>query len=244
MTLIRARKLAINIGGHRLLDNINLEIRLGDIVALLGPNGSGKTTLLRTLIGAMQPSSGSVIHDSNLAIGYVPQRLHVDETLPMTVDRFLQLPVRRQRGDLIAALERAGVPSVGSQQLRSLSGGQFQRVLLARALLEKPDLLLLDEASQGLDHAGTRSFYRQIERIQQELGCGIVIVSHDLKLVMGSANRVICLNGTICCEGCPEEVAAMAEYRSLFGLDEPEQEPARAPVYPIDARPREVLNAR
>lgn len=243
-TLISTRRLAINVGGHRLLNDINLEIRRGDIVALLGPNGSGKTTLLRALIGAIQPSEGSVILDSNLTIGYVPQRLHVDETLPMTVNRFLQLPVRRHRNDLTGALERAGVPRVGKQQLRSLSGGQFQRVLLARALLEKPDLLLLDEASQGLDHAGTRDFYRQIERIQQELGCGIVIVSHDLKLVLQSANRAICLNGSICCQGCPDEVAVMPEYRSLFGLDEPSEEPERAPVYPIASPHREMLHAR
>lgn len=122
-TLISTRRLAINVGGHRLLNDINLEIRRGDIVALLGPNGSGKTTLLRALIGAIQPSEGSVILDSNLTIGYVPQRLHVDETLPMTVNRFLQLPVRRHRNDLTGALERAGVPRVGKQQLRSLSGG-------------------------------------------------------------------------------------------------------------------------
>lgn len=178
------------------------------------------------------------------AAGNAPQRLHVDETLPMTVNRFLQLPVRRRRSDLVAALERAGVPAVGSQQLRSLSGGQFQRVLLARALLEKPDLLLLDEASQGLDHPGTGGFYRQIEQIQRELGCAIVMVSHDLKLVMQCANRVICLNGAICCEGRPDEVVVMPEYRTLFGLDEPEEQPDLAPVYPIAVGQREAINAR
>ncbi|MFL1407205.1 metal ABC transporter ATP-binding protein [Marinobacter sp. M1N3S26] len=244
MTLITTRNMAIGFGGPALLRDIDLDIRRGEILALLGPNGSGKTTLLRTLIGALPPSAGVISRRDGLVVSYVPQRLHIDETMPMTVHRFLRLPVRHHRRDLERALERAGVPALGARQLGELSGGQFQRVLLARAILEKPDLLLLDEASQGLDYGGTRDFYRQIEWIRQEMDCTIVLVSHELKLVMQSASRVICLNRTIVCQGAPEEVAAMPEYRSLFGIDEPQEPAARAPVYPITPEYKEALNAR
>ncbi|MBB5320970.1 metal ABC transporter ATP-binding protein [Marinobacter oulmenensis] len=240
MALIAARNLTIGFAGQPLLEQVNLDIRRGEILALLGPNGSGKTSLLRTLIGALPPSSGCISRQSGLVTGYVPQRLHIDETLPMTVNRFLQLPNRHPREKLQQALDQAGAPALGARQLSTLSGGQFQRVLLARAILEKPDLLLLDEASQGLDYAGIRQFYRQLEQIQQALDCAIVIVSHDLNLVMQSATRVACLSGTIVCQGSPDTVAGMAEYQSLFGLDSPSGHPATAGVYPIHPNCREA----
>jgi len=218
--LIQARNLSVQIGKTSILKNIGLQVDRGQIVTVIGPNGSGKSTLLKTIIGALKPSDGQIIRAPGLSIGYVPQRLHIDETLPMTVQRFLQLPNRASMDAIRDTMAQAGVPDLLRQQLMSLSGGQLQRVLLARALLEKPDLLLLDEPTQGLDRRGTADFYRQIEQIRQSLNCGVIMVSHDLQVVMRRSEWVICLNGHVCCEGKPELVSSTAEYRALFGFDE------------------------
>lgn len=218
--LIHTRGLSVHLGKRLILENINMGVERGEIVTIIGPNGSGKSTLLRTLIGAIKPSSGQVLTTPNLRIGYVPQRLEIDETLPMSVRRFLSLPRKPTNDDLQSALSQAGVTGLDKQQVMSLSGGQFQRVLLARALLEKPDLLLLDEASQGLDHRGLAGFYRQIESVRQELGCAVIMVSHELHVVMRRTDRVICLNGYVCCEGKPDVVSNSPEYLSLFGFND------------------------
>ena len=217
MSLVRTEGLAVRIGKTRILDHVDFAIERGEIVTIVGPNGSGKSTLLRALIGAVTPSEGRVLRAPGLRIGYVPQKLHIDPTLPMTVGRFLNLPRRHPKAAVRAALERAGLPDLAGRQMADLSGGQFQRVLLARALMEKPDLLLLDEATQGLDQPGSAAFYRRIEEVRQELGCAILMVSHELHVVMSASDRVICLNGHVCCEGKPEAVAQAEEYRALFG---------------------------
>ncbi|MEL7100145.1 MAG: metal ABC transporter ATP-binding protein, partial [Pseudomonadota bacterium] len=165
------------------LRDIDLTIRPGEIVTVVGPNGSGKSTLLKGLIGALQPVHGSIKRRDDLRIGYVPQLLSLDGTLPMTVNRFLSLPVRIGAAERAAALREAGVPDKGDAQLRTLSGGQFQRVLLARALLNRPNLLILDEPTQGLDQSGAADFYKRIERLRDDLGCAVLMVSHDLHVV-------------------------------------------------------------
>lgn len=218
--LLHTRSLSVRLGQRMVLENIDFTLERGEIVTVIGPNGSGKSTLLRTLIGAVSPLSGEVTKTPGLTIGYVPQRLHIDETLPMTVRRFMSLPKPPRASELAGALSQAGIAGLEDQQVMSLSGGQFQRVLLARALLEKPDLLLLDEATQGLDHRGSAAFYRQIESIREQLGCAIILVSHELHVVMRRTDRVVCLNGHVCCEGKPEAVSASPEYQSLFGLDD------------------------
>jgi len=217
MSLITAKDLRVTYGGQRVLDGVSLSLEAGEIVTIVGPNGSGKSTLLRALIGAIKPQSGSVLRPADLRIGYVPQRLEIDPTMPMTVNRFLNLPKRAAKGAAVKALETAGVPDVGLQQMTQLSGGQFQRVLLARAILGDPQLLVLDEATQGLDQPGSASFYRQIEAVRQALGCAVLMVSHELHVVMSASDRVICLNGHVCCEGTPEVVSAAPAYRELFG---------------------------
>ncbi len=215
--VVSVSDLSVYLDGRLILEDVNVEISAGEIVTVVGPNGSGKSTFLRTLIGATPLASGTVVRPPKLRVGYVPQKLALDAALPMTVQRFLGLPKRIGETDAINALELAGVPDLRHRQMTDLSGGQFQRVLLARALLERPQLLLLDEATQGLDQPGAAAFYQLIEQVRQELGCAIVMVSHDLHVVMAASDRVLCLNGHICCEGSPQMVADAPEYRALFG---------------------------
>ena len=217
MSLIRTEGLGVQIGGTRILEHVDFAIERGEIVTIVGPNGSGKSTLLRAIIGAVRPTEGRVGRAPGLKIGYVPQKLHIDPTLPMTVGRFLNLPQRHPRAAIRSALERAGLPDLAGRQMTNLSGGQFQRVLLARALMNTPDLLILDEATQGLDQPGSAAFYQRIEEVRQSMGCAVLMVSHDLHVVMSASDRVICLNRHICCEGQPEHVAQAEEYRALFG---------------------------
>ena len=217
MSLIQVEDLTVRYGASTALSGVSLHVEPGEIVTIVGPNGSGKTSLLRAIIGAVKPAKGRVIHGSGVKIGYVPQNLHIDETLPITVSRFLKLPSYVAVADISYALTQAGVPDLAKAQLSQLSGGQFQRVLLARALIGKPDLLLLDEATQGLDQRGSASFYQQIETVRQNTGCAILMISHELHVVMSASDRVICLNGHVCCEGTPAVVASAPEYRALFG---------------------------
>jgi len=217
MSLIAAENVCVSYGANPVLREVSLAIEPGEIVTVVGPNGSGKTTLLRVLIGATSPSSGRITRKAGLRIGYVPQKLHIDPTLPITVDRFLRLPGGIARSACAAALEHAGVPNLSHRQMSALSGGQFQRVLLARALINAPDLLLLDEATQGLDQPGSAAFYQQIEEVRRKTGCAILMISHELHVVMAASDRVICLNGHVCCQGTPETVSAAPEYRALFG---------------------------
>jgi zinc transport system ATP-binding protein len=215
--LVEAQGLGFARGGERILWDVDFRIRPGEIVTIVGPNGSGKTTLLRLLIGAEAPDRGHVRRRSGLRIGYVPQRMAIDYTMPMTVGRFLALS-RARSDEAEAALERVGIGGLGGRQMRALSGGQFQRVLLAQALLRRPDLLVLDEAAQGLDQPGVARFYRLVEELRAELGCAVLMVGHDLHVVMAASDRVVCLNGHVCCEGPPLVVSAAPEYRALFGF--------------------------
>jgi zinc transport system ATP-binding protein len=217
MSLIDARNITFGHGASPVLQNVSLALDPGEIVTIVGPNGSGKSTLLRVLIGALKVQKGTVARKAGLKIGYVPQKLHIDPTLPITVRRFLNLPKAVSKAEATEALAAAGVAGVADQQMSALSGGQFQRVLLARAILSKPDVLILDEATQGLDQPGSAAFYRQIDAVRHTLGCAVLMVSHELHVVMSASDRVICLNGHICCEGTPEVVSAAPAYRELFG---------------------------
>ncbi|MEM7499058.1 MAG: metal ABC transporter ATP-binding protein [Pseudomonadota bacterium] len=221
--LIEARDLDVRLGGRTVLSDVSLAIAPGEIVTLVGPNGSGKSTLLRALLGAVPVGAGRVRRKRGLRIGYVPQRLHVDASMPLTVRRFLDLP--EQRGATAAAealaavgLEASGPHGIADRPLAALSGGQFQRALLARAMLGRPELLMLDEPAQGLDQPGAAAFYRLVETLRHRSGAAVLMVSHDLHVVMSASDRVICLNGHVCCEGTPTVVRDLPAYRSLFGL--------------------------
>ena len=217
MNLITVKNLSVTYGLNTVLKGVDFEIELGEIVTIVGPNGSGKTSLLKAIIGAIQPAEGSVTLKPRLKVGYVPQRLNFESTLPITVERFVRLTGKIDQKSCISALETAGVPELLKSQMSELSGGQFQRVLLARALLGNPEILILDEATQGLDQPGSASFYRQLETVRQNTGCAVLMISHDLHVVMSASDRVICLNGHVCCAGTPAVVASTPEYKALFG---------------------------
>lgn len=219
MMLIKINALDVKYGGKKVLQNLHLSLTQREIVTIVGPNGSGKTTLFKAIIGTAPISSGKVILKPNLKIGYVPQQLNIDGSLPLTVSRFLQIAQNNNGKSLKQALEMVGIEDILKAQISKLSGGQMQRVLLARAIVNQPDVLLLDEATRGLDQPGAAAFYRLIENIRTDTGCAVLMISHDLHVVMAASDRVICLNGHICCEGAPQTVATSPQYKALFGTD-------------------------
>jgi len=216
-TLVNASNIAVSFGDRQVLHNVDIEIQRGRIVTLIGPNGAGKTTLVRVILGLLKPDSGEIWKQPGLTIGYMPQRLHIDPTLPMTVLRFLQLTGIRQRNLIDGLLETLQINHLVDHQVRKISGGELQRVLLARALLRKPSLLILDEPAQGVDVSGQAELYQLIDRIAEQHACGILMISHDLHLVMSATDEVVCLNHHICCHGKPEHVSSDPAYLSLFG---------------------------
>jgi zinc transport system ATP-binding protein len=217
-TLIEAVGVTVRIGRHELLSGVDLEVAAGEILSLIGPNGAGKTTLVRVLLGVQSPGGGRIRRRPGLIVGYVPQRLHVDPTLPLAVGRFLSVGRRwRDRTRTSEALAEVGAAHLERALIAELSGGEFQRVTLARALLRDPDLLILDEPAQGVDFSGQLELYALIERLRDERGCGVLLVSHDLHVVMAATDRVVCLNRHVCCAGQPEAVSRHPEYLNLFG---------------------------
>ena len=216
--LLRAEGLTVRLGGSEVLSDVSLAMEPAEIVTVLGPNGSGKSTLLRALLGIVPLASGRVVRAPGLRVGYVPQKLAIDASLPLSVRRFLSLPHRVSEAEAQGALARVGMEGAGGKPVAGLSGGQLQRVMLARALLGRPGLLVLDEPTQGLDQPGEAAFYRLIAEVRAATGAAVLMVSHDLHVVMAASDRVICLNHHICCEGTPRVVSAAPEYRALFGL--------------------------
>jgi zinc transport system ATP-binding protein len=203
--------------GRAILSGIDLDVRPGEIVTLIGPNGAGKTTLVKLILGIEIPDRGRIAMPTSTRIGYVPQRFEVGRTMPMTVERFLALGQATSSDAISAVLKDVGAERTAHQQLSQLSGGETQRVLIARALLRNPNLLVLDEPARGVDYVGEADLYDLISRIRDERGLGVLLISHDLHIVMAKSDRVICLNGHVCCSGKPETVAQHAEYARLFG---------------------------
>ena len=215
--LISARQVTLRRGRRAVLQSVDLDVGASEIVTLIGPNGAGKTTLVRLLLGLEQPTAGDIVRAPNLVVGYVPQRFDLDRAIPMTVERFLALGRKRDRTTQRDVLDEVGAPDLLDRQFTELSGGELQRVLLARALLRNPALLVLDEPVRGVDYAGEADLYALIARLRTDRGVGVLLISHDLHVVLAASDRVICLNQHVCCQGVPEAVAQHPEYARLFG---------------------------
>lgn len=217
-TLLEAQAISLILGQSNLLEDVSFSIETGEIVTIIGPNGAGKTTLLRVALGLLSPTSGTIYRRPGLSIGYMPQRLQLDATFPLSVKRFLSFAGKTIKADDIRkSLEMTGADQVINAAMQHLSGGEFQRVLLARALLRQPHLLVLDEPVQGVDVHGQIELYKLIGNIRTESGCGVLMISHDLHLVMAATDRVLCLNRHICCSGTPAMVTTDPEYLKMYG---------------------------
>ncbi|MCW5723275.1 MAG: metal ABC transporter ATP-binding protein [Devosia sp.] len=215
--LITLANTGVRSGGRVLVEGVDLTIARGEIVTLIGPNGSGKSTTAKMATGVLKPSMGTVTRRPGLKIGYVPQKLSIDWTLPLTVERLMTLTGRFSREQIDAALEAVGARRLLHAAVQELSGGEFQRVLFARAMIRKPDLLVLDEPVQGVDFSGEVALYELVRQIRDTTRAGILLISHDLHVVMAETDTVICLNGHVCCRGTPAAVKRSPEYLKLFG---------------------------
>ena len=200
-----------------LVRGVSLSVGAGEILTLIGPNGSGKSTTAKMALGIVNPDEGSAHRRKELKVRYVPQKVSIDWTVPLKVRRLMNLTGRVSRNEADEAMSLTGTLHLADSEVRTLSGGEFQRVLLARAIAFKPELLVLDEPVQGVDYNGEIEMYELIRKIRDDLQCGVLLISHDLHIVMAATDRVICLNGHVCCCGTPKTVASSQEYRDLFG---------------------------
>ncbi|MDW6093465.1 zinc ABC transporter ATP-binding protein ZnuC [Vibrio rhizosphaerae] len=222
-TLIELQDVCVAFHQKNVLDHISLRVEQGKITTLIGPNGAGKSTLVKVLLGQQTIASGKITRSPRLKIGYVPQKLRLNETLPLTVQRFLKLAGRYSRQELNDALTLVGAAHLAHNSMHHLSGGETQRVLLARALLQRPDVLMLDEPTQGVDVQGQIDLYELIQTLRQRFGCSVFMVSHDLHLVMAQTDHVICLQHHICCHGAPADITRHPNYIALFGQSRQEE---------------------
>ena len=216
--LISLANAGVSRKGRWLVRGVSFEVGRGEIVTLIGPNGSGKSTSARMALGLIRPDEGEVAQHTGLRIGYVPQKMAIDRTMPLTVERLMTLTGPLSRREVADALAETGIGHLLKAEVQHLSGGEFQRALLARAIARKPDLLVLDEPVQGVDYMGEIALYELIGAIRDRSGCGVLLISHDLHVVMAATDTVVCLNGHVCCTGTPEMVSQSLEYQRLFGV--------------------------
>ena len=214
--LVKLNNVGIQQNDKWLVKGVSLEVEKGKIVTLIGPNGSGKSTTAKIALGIYKNIEGNVEKFTN-NVGYVPQKISIDWTLPLRVKDFMVLTDNIKDELIDEALSLTGVTHLKEKNLGNLSGGEFQRVLLARAISKKPELLVLDEPVQGVDFTGEIALYELIKKISEKLNCGILLISHDLHTVMSATDHVVCLNGHVCCSGSPKDVARNNEYKALFG---------------------------
>ena len=215
-TLVKLNNAGFKQNNKWLVEGVSLTVERGKIVTLIGPNGSGKSTTAKIALGIYKNIEGSVEKYTN-KVGYVPQKISIDWTLPLRVYDFMLLTENIKDEAIDEALTLTGVMHLKNKNLGNLSGGEFQRVLIARAISKKPELLVLDEPVQGVDYTGEIALYELIKKISDTLNCGILLISHDLHTVMTATDHVVCLNGHVCCSGTPMDVARNNEYKTLFG---------------------------
>ena len=222
--LIKVQNISINYNDQTILKNISFEIYNKQIITIIGPNGAGKSTLIKTILGFIKPSEGEIIKNPNLKIGYMPQKIFFPEQIPITVIKFLSLNNKLKIHELIITKNtelnnQLNIEHLLHKSIHKLSGGELQRVLLAKALLGKPNILILDEPTKSIDINGQAEFYKLCSNLQEKLHCAILMASHDLHIVMSDVNSVICLNKHICCSGLPETVSQHKEFIQLFGTN-------------------------
>jgi zinc transport system ATP-binding protein len=215
--LVSMTDISVSFAKRKVLDGISLSLKQGEITTIIGPNGAGKSTLIKVLLGFVKHQSGEIKKAADLNIGYVPQKLRLNDSLPLDVDRFLRLAGKFSSQERIDALKLVGAEHLVNYNMHALSGGETQRVLLARALLRRPALLVLDEPAQGVDTQGQVDLYNLIESIRHRFNCAVLMISHDLHLVMAKTDKVICLQHHICCTGTPEAIVSEPSYNALFG---------------------------
>ena len=235
--LVEASGLEIRRSSRRILYDIDIAVADGEIVTVLGPNGAGKTTLLRALLGLIEPTRGAVRRRAGARFAYMPQRLAIDRTLPLSVRRFLAMAAPGGDGRIEQVAAETGITRVLDHAIQDVSSGEARRTALARALLRDPDILVLDEPSANLDFQSQEGVYRLIQRVRDRRGCAVVLVSHDLHLVMAATDRVFCLNGCVCCSGRPETVGRHPEFLALFGKH-------GAEAFGVSAPQRSVIASR
>lgn len=217
MSLISAKNISYRIGERTILQDINFKLEAAQITTIIGPNGAGKSSLVNIVIGLNQNFDGEIRRKRGLSVGYMPQQSHINPLMPITVQRLMSLTHLLPERDMKRALKKTGVPGLLNHQVDGLSGGELQRVMLARCLLGKPDLIVLDEPTAGVDITGEAQLYELIAQIREQTGCAVLMVSHDLHLVMSKTDQVLCLNQHLCCSGKPESVSRHPEYLALFG---------------------------
>ncbi|MFW5824506.1 MAG: zinc ABC transporter ATP-binding protein ZnuC [Marinobacter sp.] len=215
-TLVQLDRASVSFHHTAVVEQVSLSVRRGDIVTIIGPNGAGKTTLIKAVLGIVPLTGGHIRKAASLQIGYVPQHLQLQPTLPLSVRRFMAL-TGASAPDVRAALGRTGIGHLFRKSIHHLSGGEMQRLLLARALVRRPDLLVLDEPAQGVDINGQAALYELIRAVRDELDCGVIMISHDLHLVMAATDRVICLNQHVCCSGYPADISHDPAFVETFG---------------------------
>lgn len=215
--IVSIKNVFVNFNQQNILNNISFDIKMGKIITLLGPNGAGKSTLVKLVLGLITPTQGNITWKKNLTIGYVPQNLQLDRTLPLSVKRFMKLNENVDDFSIEKILHRVNASRLLNKTMHQLSGGEMQRVLLAQALIKRPELLILDEPTQGVDVNGQIALYNLIANAKNEFNCAVLMVSHDLHLVMAKTDEVICLNKHICCSGTPALVSNDPEFIALFG---------------------------
>ena len=215
--LLAAREISYRYAQRLVLDQVSFELERGQITTIIGPNGAGKSTLINIVTGLIAGFDGIVERRAGLRIGYLPQKVHVNTLMPLTVERLLGLTQNPSITDIDRALGQTEVAYLKQRQVRSLSEGELKRVLLARTTLGRPDLIVLDEPTSGVDVTGEIRMYELIGELRDELDCAVLLVSHDLHLVMSQTDQVLCLNQHLCCSGLPESVSRHPEYLALFG---------------------------
>lgn len=216
MNVIELKDISLKIGSQTIIERISLQLKKGKITTLIGPNGGGKTSIARILLGILKPNTGQVIKHGEMKIGYMPQKISIDKTIPLSARDFILLSTKKVQLDE-NLVKRLNLEQILNRQVHDLSGGQMQKILFLRALINKPEVLVLDEPTQYMDIAAIEDFYKIIEEIRKEENCAILLISHDLHMVMQKTDIVICINHHVCCQGSPEDINKHPEYLSLFG---------------------------